>query len=45
MCNTIRISFVEKMAELSKKLYGQIEEARRLEEIIKANLKEFGYGE
>lgn len=39
------IPFEEKMAELTKKLYEQIKEAKRLGEIIKANLEELGYGE
>ena len=33
------------MAELTEKLYQQMKEARRLDEIIKANLEELGYGE
>lgn len=39
------IPFEEKMAELTEKLYQQMKEARRLDEIIKANLEELGYGE
>ncbi|GAV21853.1 type I restriction-modification system subunit M [Carboxydothermus pertinax] len=39
------IPFEEKMAELVEKLYRQMKEAKRLDEIIKANLEELGYGE
>lgn len=39
------IPFEEKMAELSEKLYQQMKEGRRLDEAIKANLEELGYGE
>jgi len=39
------ISFEEKMIELSEKLYRQMKEAKRLDEIMKANLEELGHEE
>jgi type I restriction enzyme M protein len=36
--------FEEKMAELTKRLYGQIQESRKLEEQVKANLAKIGFG-
>jgi hypothetical protein len=45
MYNTIEYHLKKRWQSFRKKLYEQIEEARRLEEIIKVNLKEFGYGE
>jgi len=39
------IPFEEKMAELTEKLYQQMKEARKLDEIIRVNLEELGYEE
>ncbi|MBW6475084.1 MAG: SAM-dependent methyltransferase, partial [Anaerolineaceae bacterium] len=37
--------FEEKMARLTAELYTQFEESRKLEDAIRANLEELGYGE
>lgn len=37
--------FEEKMGRLTGELYGQMKESRRLEEAIKRNMEELGYGE
>lgn len=39
------VLFEEKMAELTDKLYAQMKESVRLDEVIKRNLEELGYGE
>lgn len=39
------VPFEEKMAELTEKLYAQMKESIRLDEVIKSNLEELGYGE
>lgn len=39
------VPFEEKMAELTEKLYKQMKESKKLDDIIKANLEELGYGE
>lgn len=39
------IPFEEKMGELSAKLYEQMRESLRLDEIIRKNLEGLGYGE
>lgn len=39
------IPFEEKMAELSKTLYGQMEESEKLDAVIRENLARFGYGD
>ena len=38
------IPFEEKMTELTTKLYEQMEESKKLDEIISENMKELGYG-
>ncbi|MFL0197657.1 hypothetical protein ACJDU8_19105 [Clostridium sp. WILCCON 0269] len=39
------VPFKKKMNELTDKLYKQIKESNELDEAIKANLEELGYGE
>lgn len=39
------VPFEEKMSALTEKLYAQMKESVRLDEIIKSNLEELGYGE
>ena len=36
--------FEEKMVELTKRLYGQIQESHQLEKLVKANLAKIGFG-
>ncbi len=38
------IPFETKMTELSKTLYAQMEEASKLDAVIRENLEELGYG-
>ena len=38
------IPFETKMTEMSQTLYGQMEEAAKLDEVIRKNLEGFGYG-
>ncbi|QXE18854.1 class I SAM-dependent DNA methyltransferase [Clostridium sp. 001] len=39
------VPFEEKMTELTEKLYAQMKESVKLDEVIKKNLEELGYGE
>ena len=39
------IPFETKMTEMSRTLYGQMEESAKLDDVIRKNLEELGYGE
>lgn len=39
------VPFEEKVTELTGKLYAQMKESVKLDEVIKKNLEELGYGE
>ncbi|MCP4766553.1 MAG: N-6 DNA methylase [Gammaproteobacteria bacterium] len=38
------VPFEEKMGELSRTLYRQMEESKKIDEVVKGNLRELGYG-